>query len=387
MSGAPTLRIVGTRGIPNRHGGFEAFAEALSVYLVSRGWAVTVYCQEAGDHPATETMWEGVRRVHIPVATPGALGTIIFDVLSTRHALREDGAVLVLGYNTACLSLAYRLKGIPSILNMDGMEWCRAKYGLAAKLWFLANERVGPWIANHIVADHPAIAERLRRRVAAPRLTMIPYCAPPVSEVPTAPLEALGLTPGAYGLVIARPEPENSILEIVQAWSKTRREMPLVVLGNYDPSGGYTARVLAAGAAGNVRFPGAIYDPSTVAALRAHATLYLHGHRAGGTNPSLVESLAAGGAVLAHDNEFNRWVARDAGEYFTDVDACASALDRLLAPTGASALQCMRDAALTRYQEAFTPTRVLGAYEELLARWNHAVVTSPARAAWTASHG
>lgn len=382
------LRIVGTRGIPNRHGGFEAFAEALSAYLVTRGWQVTVYCQEAGDHRGGESTWQGVRRVHIPVATAGALGTILFDYLTTKHALTEDGPVLVLGYNTACLSLAYRLRGIPNLLNMDGMEWCRAKYGVPAKLWFLANERIGPWFADHVIADHPYIAERLLRRVAVPRLTMIPYCAPPVGEVSAEPLAELGLTAGAYGLVIARPEPENSILEIVQGWTRRPRRVPLVVLGNYT-GGTYQARVLQAAKAGggDVRFPGAIYDPGTVAALRSHATLYLHGHRAGGTNPSLVETLASGGAVLAHDNHFNRWVARAAGEYFADVDGCADALDRLLAPDAGPALQAMRDAALMRYHEAFTPHRVLGAYEDLLTRWSRATAPRRVPAAWETSHG
>src|SRR6266513_4492997 len=74
-----SVRILGIRGIPGRHGGFESFAEDLAIYLVKRGWAVTVYCQEKGGGLQYETAWQGVRRVHIPVRQSGSLGTVLFD--------------------------------------------------------------------------------------------------------------------------------------------------------------------------------------------------------------------------------------------------------------------------------------------------------------------
>jgi len=42
------LAILGTRGIPAQHDGFETFAERLALHLVSNGWAVTVYCPDFG---------------------------------------------------------------------------------------------------------------------------------------------------------------------------------------------------------------------------------------------------------------------------------------------------------------------------------------------------
>ena len=105
------LTVLGIRGIPASHGGFETFAEKLSLYLVSRGWIVTVYCQEAKGDKISESSWCGVRLIHIPVSREGAVGTVIFDWLATRHALSQSGLFLTLGYNTAIFNLLQRIKG------------------------------------------------------------------------------------------------------------------------------------------------------------------------------------------------------------------------------------------------------------------------------------
>src|SRR4051812_10988849 len=95
-----TIHILGTRGIPAQHGGFETFAEYLALYLYEHGWDVNVYCQldEPGQMRVEE--WRGVRLVKIPVATNGALGTAIFDWKCVWHAMRQPGLMLTLGYNT-----------------------------------------------------------------------------------------------------------------------------------------------------------------------------------------------------------------------------------------------------------------------------------------------
>ena len=115
------LLILGTRGIPGNHGGFETFAQRLALYLVNRGWKITVYCQDSGQNLAPKT-WKGINLVHIHTPNNGALWSIIFDYKSTIHASKKDGIVLVLGYNTAIFSLLYRLKKRIVITNMDGME-------------------------------------------------------------------------------------------------------------------------------------------------------------------------------------------------------------------------------------------------------------------------
>lgn len=364
--GKKALRILGTRGIPAAHGGFETFAEHLAPYLAAREWSVTVYCQEDGDGPVHEDAWHGMRRVHIPVATPGAAGTILFDWRSTLHAAREPGLVLTLGYNTAVFCALYRLRGLRNIINMDGVEWRRGKWGALARAWFWLNDWAGCWLGDHLVADHPEIERHLRSRVAAGKIDMIPYGADRLEGADVDLLAPYGLRPDGYAILIARPEPENSILEVVRAWSRKARGCKLVVLGKYAPGHPYQSAVRDAASA-EVIFPGAIYDKAIVQALRFHARMYVHGHTVGGTNPSLVEAMGAGNPVLAHDNAYNRWVLGEAGAYFHDETSCAGLIEILL--DDREWLTAMRRATRARHAAAFTWDRVLADYDHLLSEW------------------
>lgn len=359
-----SISILGTRGIPAQHGGFETFAEYLAPYLLQHGWKVTVYCQDDGEGEVYEDEWQGIRLVHIPVAQEGAKGTIIFDWKSTLHAAKSDDLILTLGYNTALFCIAYRFKGIKNIFNMDGIEWKRDKWTLLERAWLYINERAGCWLGNHLVADHPEIKNHLATRVNKNKITMIPYGSDAIETADVTQLEAYGLEPGGYAIVIARPEPENSILEIVKAFSARQRNKKLVVLGNYEKADPEYSRKVKQAASDEVIFPGAIYDKAVIQALRFYACLYIHGHTVGGTNPSLVEALGASNAVLAHDNKFNRWVAGTGNCYFKDEQECCRQLDALL--ENREKIDGMKSASISRHQDRFTWEKVLDEYEKLL---------------------
>lgn len=361
----PSLRILGIRGLPAAHGGFETFAERLALYLVTRGWRVTVYCQEEGSGPAMEDQWQGIARVRIPVRDTGPRGTIVFDWKATRHAARSPGLCLTLGYNTAIFCALLRIAGVPNVINMDGIEWQRSKWGAVAKTWFWINERAGACLGNRLVADHPEIERHLQRLVPAARLQMIAYGADRLRGVDAGPVRAFGMEPGRMLSLVARPEPENSVLEAVAGFSRRRRGMHLAVLGDFRDNNPYHRKVRAA-ASDEVLFLGAIYDKAVVQALRFHSLLYLHGHRVGGTNPSLIEALGAGNAVLAHDNRFNRWVLGDAGRFFHDADSLDFALSGLLSDP--AQVHTLRAASIARFEAAFTWPRILREYEALLTK-------------------
>lgn len=362
-----SIRILGTRGVPAAHGGFETFAEYLALYLVQLGWRVTVYCQQDKAGPVYEDDWEGVHRVHIPVTQQGPLGTIIFDWKSTVHASGKKDLILTLGYNTALFSVLYRVKGLTNLINMDGIEWKRAKWSRPIKAWFWLNERLGCWLGNHLVADNPAIKAHLATRVPADKITMIPYGAKKVDGANDVALDGFGLEASKFITIVARPEPENSILEMVKAFSRKKRDVKLVVLGKYDSAHAYQKQVMDA-ASSEVIFPGAVYDKAILESLRFYSLLYLHGHQVGGTNPSLLEALGAGNPVLAHDNQFNRWVAGEGARYFNDEESCAKELEIIL---GDSEIRSeMAASSKNRYEATFTWEKVLGEYEVLLSSWH-----------------
>ena len=361
-----SLSIMGIRGLPAHHGGFETFAARLAPFLVQHGWKVTVYCQEEAPPEQAETDLDGVRLVHIAVGADTALNSIRFDHACISHALKEKPPlVLTLGYNTAVFGLRLRRAGITHVINMDGIEWSRAKWGPLARAWLYLNERAGCWGADHLIADHPEIARHLETRVSEHKITTIPYGTDLIEDADVGVLARFGLEAGQYATLIARPEPENSLLEIVQAFSLRPRGVKLLVLGNLVPQRNkYHARVMKA-ASDEVIFAGAIFEPEVVRALRLYGLLYLHGHQVGGTNPSLLEAMGAGNPVLAHNNRFNRWVAGAGAQYFSDVESCAAALDQLL--SNPARRQVLSQSCIRRSLTAFRWERVLSRYEATLA--------------------
>lgn len=363
-SNVPSLAILGIRGVPAIHGGFETFAEKLSVYLAGQGWKVTVYCQDESIASYTEDFWRGVHRIRLPSRDEGPIESMRFDWRSISDAVRRKYDVtLTLGYNTAVFCARLKLAGIPNAINMDGIEWARAKWSWPIKAWFYINDWAGCLLGDRLVADHPEILNLLKTRTLRPKISMIPYGSDSVTEAPVDILESYGLEPGRYITLIARPEPENSVLEIVRAFSKKPRGVKLCVLGRYDPRHAFHARVLES-ASNEVEFLGPIFDKHIVRSLRFYSLAYVHGHRVGGTNPSLVEALGAGNPILAHDNRFNRWVAGEAALYFSDESECSERIAELI--DDPLRLELLGAAARTRHHAVFTWPSILKQYEEFL---------------------
>lgn len=342
-----------------------------------------VYCQIPGDGAIETDEWQGLTRVKVHEPREGWRGTVSFDRRTIRHATaaHEPGDVwLTFGYNTGVFNVVPRLRRIPNVINMDGMEWTRKRWGVLKQGFLLTNERFAGWVGNVLIADHPVIAAYLRRHFGRRRVQTITYGAHEVTAAPTAPVEELGLTPGRYGIVVCRPIPENSVLEIVQAWSRRSRGMPLVIVGPFGDEDPYHVAVKAA-ASDEVLFPGAIFEPERTQALRFHAAVYLHGHTVGGTNPSLVEAMAAGNPVVAHGNDYNTWVAGPANAYFSGVDDLAATLDTVLGDEARR--RAMGEASLARFREEFTWHKIGNEYEQALytALAKRPVVESDAKGA------
>jgi glycosyltransferase involved in cell wall biosynthesis len=359
------VRILGTHGVPAAYGGFETAAENIARFLVRQGWDVTVYCQASDGDGIWEDEWEGMRRVFVPVDLPGWRGTSKFDWISIKHASQfRDEVCLTFGYNTAIFNIRQRALRIPNVINMDGIEWARKRWGLAKQTILYVNERIGAIVGNHLIADHPELQKHLETRAPRRKITTITYGADPVEDLDASVLDELSLQPGEYLTLIARPIPENSILDLVAGFSEKKRGKRLVVLGNYTPDSDSFHREVMDAASDEVDFVGPIYDARHVQSLRAHSLGYLHGHTVGGTNPSLVESLAAANPVIAHDNKYNRWVAGSSALYFQDRADVSRHLDTLLSDELVRA--SLAEAALARYLEEFTWEHVARQYEQLL---------------------
>lgn len=360
----PTVRILGTHGVPANYGGFETAAENVAFFLRDQGWRVIVYCQVAGKGRISTDVWRGIERVFVPTDREGWLGTSHFDFRSILHASKHRDVCLTFGYNTAVFNIWQRIRRLPNVINMDGIEWSRARWGKLRQAILFTNERIACFVGNTLIADHPEIEVYLRTRARAKKIRMITYGAHRVDSAPVEPVRELGLEPGEYLTLICRPIPENTILELVTAFSSRRRGVTLAVFGKYEPDSDPYHRAVVDAASDEVRFVGPVYEPERLAALRFHGIGYLHGHTVGGTNPSLVEAMAAGNAVLAHDNPYNRWVAGDGALYFRSAADAADRLDDLI---GDEQLRtALADEARKRHAAEFTWEHVAGQYRDAL---------------------
>ena len=249
---------------------------------------------------------------------------------------------------------------------MDGIEWKRRKYNSLQRLWLLFNEKIACRISNHLVADNPAIKDYLKTKIKQKnKITMIPYGAERrnISEVLEKNLLKKLKLNKQHILIVARPVEENNIYEIVKAFSKKRRSINLVILGQYNKSVNYQKKVLKI-ASEEVIFLGAIYDDDILSVLRKNAKLYIHGHSVGGTNPALVEAMCYGIPILAHDNPYNRWVAGKESQFFKNENDLENKIESLIIRK--DKLTSMSEAALSRHNKYFNWEKILNEYENLL---------------------
>lgn len=367
------IYLIGVRGIPNRYGGFERLVEVLAPDLVARGHQVTVFCEQEGAEqspgtgvpPKVEDLWHGVRRRFVAVRSRGPLGTVEYDLRSFREV--PAGAIaLIFGYGTGLFQRYLKQRGVRHAVNMDGIEWQRQKWGHIARLWLRFNERQAARLADELIADHPEIQAYLRTALGA-KSTMIAYgvdeqaAQPDQQALPEHPLIDR-YPPQSFFLVVARPEPENQIHILLDAYQRSRKRLPMVVLGNFDANA-YGRELRARHT--DVHFAGGVYDSKALDELRRRSALYLHGHSVGGTNPSLIEAMAAGAWVIAHDNPFNRWVLADGGRYFDSVQALTTLLDQ---PPDAALRSTQLAHAQARCQAEFSWRHILGQYAALVER-------------------
>ncbi len=320
------IAIIGTRGIPNRYGGFEQFAEYLSEGLVKSGHRVTVYNSHL--HPYQESFWRGVKIIHCYDAENklGTTGQFIYDlmcIVDTRK--RNFDIILQLGYTSSTIwgRLLPRKKVIVTT-NMDGLEWKRSKYSKVVRHFLLYAEKLAIKYSDYLIADSLGIQQYLKNKYDKDAV-FIPYGANVFNQPNATVLNKYQLTAFRYNMLIARLEPENNIETILDGTMLQTTSQTFLVIGNSDTNyGEFLKKKYAKG--NHIRFLNGIYNMEELNNLRYYSNLYFHGHSVGGTNPSLLEAMASQSLVCAHDNIFNKSVLENDGYYFSSVTDVAKLL-------------------------------------------------------------
>ena len=326
--------MLGTRGIPAAYSGFETAVEHLAERFTARGHEVTVYCRpHMTERRETHA---GARLVHLPTVRSKHLDTLAHTMLSTAHMAtrtRPDVALYFIAGNAPGAALA-RLAGVPSVLQIDGLDSERAKWSGPARAYLRMAERLAPAAATIAVTDSAAVADSYERRYGR-RIPWIPYGAEMPDPGDAGWCRRLGVEPGRFVLFVGRLVPENNAHLLVEAHRLAATGWPLVVVGDAPYAEGYIAG-LKRSAGTDVLFPGYVFGDGYRELVHA-AGVMCAPTEVGGTHPVIVEAMAAGAPLLVSDHAPNLEVVGDAAASFPlagGAQALADALAALVADAG-----------------------------------------------------
>jgi rhamnosyltransferase len=332
------VSIIGSRGIPNKYGGFEGFTERLSVELVQRGHKVYVSC-EGKKEVNCPKVYKGVNIFYFPITPPQiSVLRMFYEVLYDFYALiwasRNADYIYMLGYSAGIFFFIPHLFGKKLIVNPDGIEWKRSKFNSFVQSLLKLNEKLMTIWSDEIVADSKVVKEYLDEKYDV-QSKFIPYGVAELSES-TWDVDKLPdklqekIDQNDYWLLVARLEPENNIHMTLEGYLKSDSQKPMVVVGNYSSS---KYQKLIEDLVNKevedktIIFTGGIYEPEILDMLRQNCYAYMHGHSVGGTNPSLLEAMINNNLILAHDNEFNREVCLDSTLYYNNAYELSKLMD------------------------------------------------------------
>ncbi|MGH2866205.1 MAG: glycosyltransferase [Solirubrobacteraceae bacterium] len=325
------IAILGTRGIPASYSGFETAVEQLAARLTARGHEVTVYCRP---HVVDRQLrrYQGARLVHLPTIQNKYLDTFVHTFLSAIHTARvtrPDVALFFIAGNSPLCRIT-RLAGIPSVINVDGLDSDRRKWPAPAKAYLRFAERTASQSADRTITDSHAVAEIFERRYGE-RIGVVPYGVEDPGYAGHAALTEFGLQPRQYVLFVGRLEPENNPHMLVEAFSRIDRAhargMKLVVVGGAPYADEYIRQVRRSSDP-RVVFPGYVFG-RRYWELQRSAYLFCAPTEVGGTHPVILEAMAAGNCVLVNDHPPNVETVGEAGVYFSGRSGVADLTLRL----------------------------------------------------------
>jgi glycosyltransferase involved in cell wall biosynthesis len=320
------IAILGTRGIPNNYGGFEQCAEYLSVGLVEKGHEVTIYSPTF--HPYKEESYKGVKIVR--KASPEFIlgqsaSNFIYDYLCLKDAVKQDfDIILELGLITASLSLIFcNHRGKVIATNLDGLEWKRSKWSKIVQKITKTLEEYGVKHSDYLIADNAGIQEYIHDEYNR-KSEFIAYGAVDIKPQNTDCLSEYGLKANNYLLSVARLEPENNLEMMFDGYIASGIDTPYFVVGNHLTNYGDFLKDKYRNT--GIIFLGGIFNKEHLDNIRYYSKYYLHGHSVGGTNPALLEAMAAQTFIIAHDNLFNKSVINENAYYFNSSNLLANLL-------------------------------------------------------------
>lgn len=320
MNAKQKVAIIGTVGLPSNYGGFETLADHL-VGNMGGDYELTVYCS-GKRYPKQErkSFYKGARLRYIPFDANG-VQSILYDTLSIIHALRFADVLLILGVAGAwILPLARLFTNKKIIISIDGIEWKRDKWNTIARCYLWWAERIAVQYSHIDISDNESIQDYTALRYGS-LSRIIEYGGDHTLRVQ--PTEAdkvqYPFLRKPYAFKVCRIEPENNVHEVLQAFAELPKHT-FVIVGNWNKSSYGTALRERYKVYDNIIMIDPIYNQRMLDVLRGNALVYIHGHSAGGTNPSLVEAMYLGLPVIAYHVSYNKVTTERSALYFDNAD-------------------------------------------------------------------
>lgn len=312
------VAVVGTVGVPACYGGFETLVHQL-VKRDNEEVEYIVYCSSKA-YPKEKRLksFYNSRLVYIPISSNGSR-SILYDIISLFDAVFRAKIILVLGVSGMIILpfLKFFCRKHSFIVHIDGLEWRREKWNRVIKFFLKASEAIAVKYANRIIADNKAIQDYVTEEYSR-QSTLIAYGADHIhTSVPIDPCRKRVLQPDSYAFSVCRIEPENNVHVILEAFARcSSRNLKFV--GNWQNSK-YGRRLFQKYSCyPNIELLDPVYDQKKLDQLRSNCLYYMHGHSAGGTNPSLVEAMYLSLPVVCFDVSYNRETTENKAIYFTD---------------------------------------------------------------------
>jgi len=324
------IAFLGSRGIPRCYSGFETFVEELSIRLAERGHEVIVY-NRIPFNTFDKPNFKGVKIKRVPTIQAKGTDTLVHSALCTADTLLSNfDIVYYCGVGSAIFSLPAKLRGARTVVNVDGADWERAKWGLIGKTWLRWSERMAARLADSVIADHPIIRDRYKRQFGID-CELISYGADVVTEDPgDGALRKFGLKRGRYFVYISRLTPENGADLVMEAHLLSQADLPLVVVGDapYLPAFQEKLKELEQKGAGRIVMTGYQFGDA-YRQLSFHARAFVFPTTIEATRPVLLEQMGMGGCVLARDTAANRHILEDAAVWFSSENPIPSLAEKI----------------------------------------------------------
>lgn len=311
------VAIIGTVGLPAKYGGFETLAEHLVTHL-SDQYNFTIYCSKKRYKKEEQIKtYKGANLKYVPLDANG-VQSIPYDTISILHAVFTSDVLLILGVAGAWILPLIRLfSNKKIIISIDGIEWKRDKWSIMAKLYLWWAEKIAVRFSHIDISDNESIQDYTALRYET-LSRVIEYGADHTMRVKSTQqdFEKYSFLRTEYAVKVCRIEPENNVHLVLEAF-KIQEQMTLVIVGNWTNSEYGKLLKETYSNIENITLLDPIYNQREIDLIRGNASLYIHGHSAGGTNPSLVEAMYLGLPILAFQVSYNVTTTENKAVYFS----------------------------------------------------------------------